>query len=1494
MFSKNEGVFQRGSYNLPKPFFIIVFVLAFSLIWKTGYAQFRQLHVESAENDIHKISFYTPAEGYVAFTQFIGFTADSGRTFTERTITNTNVNFNGNSVNLTFGFEIMGVKAFSRNKVIAYGNYGLIPAILYSTDQGQTFKLVFHSQYNQTTVPHSGITDMVFPSNGQIGYAVNADQILKTTDGGQTWQESLGAENKMFTSLQALDDNHVYAFSSYIGQNMFATANGGADWTHLEGPENTAISSLFFISPTKGLLNTKSGGTYITNDSGVHWVSNLPVFPFTATKMLFVNDNTGYALTDGYEIYKTTDAGRIWEKLPRNNAYTYLNYGLSDMQILGNNIWIAGGHGYVALTTNGGGGPIPISAFQISPLASNGTVNLINNSKTGYSYKWLINGKAVSTNYNASYTPDVYRAQDTIQLIVTNGRYADTSVNYTNFSKGISVRYFSPNNVISGTTVTIQGANFDNITGVSFGGVPAKSFQVANSGYLTAVVGKGASGNVMVTSAKSSGSLGGFIWIPPPAITSFSPTSALPGTTVVIKGTGFNNIYSVYFGSLKAKSFTVVSSTQINAVVDDGLSGDIVINGDAGTGSASGFKVLPLITSVDPATGNYGSYIRLDGGGFADVNAVTVDGFPVKSFNPYGRSLDVIIGDGTKGVIKVTTPYGSYTFNGFTYYRPPQISSFTPMAAPAGATVSITGLNFGTVPTENLVYFGAVKAQVLTATATTLTVTVPKGATYAPITVSAHQNTAYSNMPFTLTFAGGGTITQASFGGEFDFFPGNEAGALAVGDMDGDGLPEIIKSSAGDGVSIHLKTNQSTPGNLKFGETEIRNSTRQNDGAYAAAVADFNFDGQLDIAYVGVYGGYQFMVDRLYNIGPANFGDHRSSVSDLQYGQPATIELNDMDGDGMVDNVAGYKYLFQFANATLGDMDGDGKADVLERIGDSIAVYRNISTKGNIDYAPKVEFYAGAAVNDIRVGDFDRDGKLDFAADAANNTVIIFKGTGSPGNITFKKALTINNLTAPQAMCVGDLDGDGKIELVVAANDKVQVFKNTSTAAAISFAKQVELPVNGNTSMVICDFDGDGRPDLAGNERYQETAWVLRNLIGGPQVIAFSPGGGATGTTVNITGTGFTGATGVTIGGKNVQSFKVNSATSITAVVGQDSIGYVSVMFPNETAGSIKKFIYVTQPVIAAYTPLAFDYPGSVSLDAIPAVDGYTYKWTKDGVTIPGATSPAYNATETGSYTVSVSFEQSAVLTSLPVLVRSVFNLPVDNYKIAIQSATCKGSNNGAISITAVNPLKYTATISGNGTGSAYPFTSSASITGLAAGTYQVTITIEGQPDYKKIFDAVVAEPKDLSVYATVNKSLNSINLQLDGASVYNISLNGEMYTTSAAAIDLPLAAGTNKLSISTDKLCQGIIEKLVNLSDELKPYPNPFQSVLNINIGNTVIAQTKVTISDLKFGRALYSKQYTGKSGVLQLDVATLQPGLYVVSVMLDNRESLFKIIKQ
>ena len=84
----------------------------------------------------------------------------------------------------------------------------------------------------------------------------------------------------------------------------------------------------------------------------------------------------------------------------------------------------------------------------------------------------------------------------------------------------------------------------------------------------------------------------------------------------------------------------------------------------------------------------------------------------------------------------------------------PIVTSFIPNSGPVGTSVTITGNNFNAIAANNIVFLGATQANVQSASATSLTVTVPFGATYQPISVINTGTNLIGNsaQPFQVTF----------------------------------------------------------------------------------------------------------------------------------------------------------------------------------------------------------------------------------------------------------------------------------------------------------------------------------------------------------------------------------------------------------------------------------------------------------------------------------------------------------------------------------------------------------------------------------------------------------------------------------------------------------------------------------------------------------------------------------------------------------------------
>jgi photosystem II stability/assembly factor-like uncharacterized protein len=1523
VFIKHHPKNGQRLYSISHIVFLLFLMFFFAV---PAFSQFKQVHLESNENShVEKMDFYSGAEGYIAFTKTLGFTTDSGKTVAYKPITLSNVNYNGYQVNLTFGFELSGVKAFDRNRLLVYGSYALVPAILYSADGGNTFQLVFHSQPND--VPDSFVRDMAFPGNGSIGYAVDTYRVLKTTDGGLSWTVNFRDSGTHFTNLQAVSDKIVHAFNTeWPGFNArYVTTDGGGNWEPVYS--NTGINYLCFFNANVAWLNTKDGKVFTSADGGNNWTvqNNIAIAPINLSKMIVVNDSTAYGM-QGFEVYKTSNKGKIWERLHRDNNYSYLGYSLNDIQLKGNAIWAGGAHGYLALSGNSGGKVVPRAYFTIdeTQAETTGNIKLTNYSKSGNNYKWLVNGKVVALTYNAEYAAELYGPNDTVQLVVSNSAYSDTLTKVTSFSQAVKILAITPASAATGEQIYIRGEHFKNITGVTLGGVPVASFSVDTYGEgIGVVVGKGATGEVKVTSTKASSTFAGFTYIPPPQIISFSPAIAAKGDTVTLKGTGFDLVGEVYFNK-RQTGFRVVSETEIRAMVPGGdANGNIILKGYPGADTISNFKLKPVISSLNVDTGRYNSPVNITGTGFYDVKSVTLDGKPMVSINVYNdtfyyNEISAVLGEGgTQGNLVITLNNGLIaTYTGFKYYFSPVVNSFTPLTGNPGSQVTITGNNFSTVAADNFVYFGSVKAVVNSATATSLVVTVPIGAIYSPITVASRYATCNSVKYFTPTFNGGTTISANAYGALTSTWVGNNPRSLSIGDFNKDGKADISVTSFGESNNFnYYMLNKSTSGNISLLRSQSLRLTYGNgyntDGANLSEVADWDLDGDLDVILAGTYGDKPAYVKAVFRDSvtykpsvPVLVSSFQANYFYDERGIPTGLGIADMDGDGQADYLtSGFLPDHSlFPNLKLADLDSDGKADVLVRLGDTLAMYRNISIKNNIKYAPRVNILVGATISRIALGDFDNDGRIDIAMTVANAPgLMVWKNTSTTGNIALTRAQSFGTDIAPTSIAVGDLDGDGRVDIGISVGiDKVLLYPNKS-GGNIGFDAPVVVALSAQTELAFGDLDGDSRPDLialdpGGLNGIEQGLNIMRYLAGGPQITSFSPEGGPKGTVIEIKGSGLTGTTTVTIGGTTVLSFKVNSDSSITATAGEGSKGYIALDGSKGPGTSLSVFHFLPEPAVYVNGYLtqsaAFNLGDSASLDLTPYDEQFKFQWYKNGMAMAGATGPHLTAKTSGTYAGSMQYGSGPAIMSKPVEVRVILALPVDNFTVAGTNITCRGSKNGIITVTAKNPAAYTASITGALTG-AVKFFTDRKIENLPPGEYNVCLTVDNYPEYQQCFSITISEPKDLSVYAIVNKTTNMVELNLDGSDLYNISVNGKIYTADNS-VTLPLEQGYNKITISTDKPCQGIIEKVFDIANNVVPYPNPVVDVLNINLGNNAAPNAIISITNINGGRILYTKEIANPYGVLQVNMGGFQYGIYLVKLKLGNKESVYKITKR
>ncbi len=242
-----------------------------------------------------------------------------------------------------------------------------------------------------------------------------------------------------------------------------------------------------------------------------------------------------------------------------------------------------------------------------------------------------------------------------------------------------------------------------------------------------------------------------------------------------------------------------------------------------------------------------------------------------------------------------------------------------------------------------------------------------------------------------------------------------------------------------------------------------------------------------------------------------------------------------------------------------------------------------------------------------------------------------------------------------------------------------------------------------------------------------------------------------------------------------------------------------------------------------------------------------------------------------------------------------VFSLPSNNFMVLTTDESCISSNNGALSITALNSsYNYTASLVGETVSFSQDFSSETNFTNLPSGSYDLCITVEGQSTYQNCFGITISEPTALSVSSKVNTLGKEVSLKLSGGKSYTIWVNDVKYFTTNSEITLPLTTVENNIKVKTDLDCQGSFEQKVILSEEILIYPNPIANGnINIQLGREVKGSVGVTLFSM-LGNSIFNKTFTPNQGSIQFNVDGLAQGVYLLNITMNNNLTTYKIIRK
>jgi uncharacterized protein (TIGR03437 family) len=293
----------------------------------------------------------------------------------------------------------------------------------------------------------------------------------------------------------------------------------------------------------------------------------------------------------------------------------------------------------------------------------------------------------------------------------------------------------------------------------------------------------------------------------------------------------------------------------------------------------------------------------------------------------------------------------------------------------------------------------------------------------------------------------------------------------------------------------------------------------------AVAIADVNGDGKPDVIAADMNGLDVLLgkgdgtlsaantfpaAEKLTSVAVADFNSDGKPDVAAASSEAGGVVLFPGNGNGTFQN--GRTIPVPNALAALnGDFNGDGKPDLIVSSGPidfttpgSLAVLLG-NGDGTFKISRNIALPGPLFSTALAVGDLNGDGKLDVVTavvGGARSTIAILLGNGDG---TFQAPIQINSNTAPPTISIADLNGDGKPDLVLGdccglAEASFMLGNGDGT-----FQPESQFPSGPNPQgIVVADLNGDGKPDVAIIGQIQET-----NPRRGTLAIWFNAFGGA-------------------------------------------------------------------------------------------------------------------------------------------------------------------------------------------------------------------------------------------------------------------------------------------------------------------------------------------------------------------------------------------------
>lgn len=600
---------------------------------------------------------------------------------------------------------------------------------------------------------------------------------------------------------------------------------------------------------------------------------------------------------------------------------------------------------------------------------------------------------------------------------------------------------------------------------------------------------------------------------------------------------------------------------------------------------------------------------------------------------------------------------------------------------------------------------------------------------------------------------------------------------LAIRDLDGDGLPEVIATNSFNN-SIYIFKNESTPTLVKLNSIPQPVTIVGSTDSFDIEAVDLDGDSKPDLVIS------PFNKENLYIVKNTTTALNNFTFSNATQiiiaGKFREMVMTELNGDTLPDfvianssenkihlgtntstsNTFSFSWTEKTSNQPFsldcGDLNGDGLGDVLASnlAGTDMKILLNNTVLPSTSPTFQEITVSADAVADqsvlftrqTKIGDISGDGKPDLLAATWDNTFSKYNLTVIRNKNCVEPIL---NPVGPLAVC----SGQTITMSTVSALEATYVWKIDGVDTGAPSQPTYDYVVDGSSPKITVSVVSEaGSCDILSNE----VSITFDPGIAPATPTLSDPAPVCVGSDVTLTGPARAGATFFWRGPNgftsSVQSPVISSATAEAA-----GTYYLAIQEGNCLSDEASLFVEIVSPPGAAISTAGSSVicqgQSSITLE-VTNVSDFSYQWKLDGSPIAGATGVTHDALQQGSYTVALSSNIASCTVETPAFAVNSVPPPVADFNAS--ASGCVGEVIQFENISTVDGAQTATYLWNFGDGSTGSPDSDPTHGFNAAGTYDVTLTVNyGDATCQDI----VTKPISIAASPTITISTPSLEL---------------------------------------------------------------------------------------------------------------------------------------